>query len=45
MLTEWHGVAAVDTFLAMRPTTDYFERIREFDAPADAVATGTAASQ
>ena len=27
-------VAAVDAFLATRPTTTYFEAIREFDAPA-----------
>jgi hypothetical protein len=27
-------VAAVDEFLTKRPTTDYFERIRNFDAPA-----------
>ena len=27
-------VAAVDAFLATRPTTNYFEAIREFDAPA-----------
>jgi len=26
-------VADVDAFLAKRPTTDYFERIRSFDAP------------
>jgi type II secretory pathway pseudopilin PulG len=27
-------VAEVDAFLAKRPTTNYFERIRDFDAPA-----------
>jgi hypothetical protein len=27
-------VAAVDAFLAQRPTTDYFEAIRDFDTPA-----------
>jgi hypothetical protein len=39
-------VAEVDAFLTRRPTTNYFEKIREFDAPvADAVSRHTLSNQ